>query len=88
MLAHIAKPVLEEADVRLSEPVRSITSSGAGVIVESSKSTIHCSTVVVTAPLGWLKRNQTCFKPHLPDRVSQAIDHIGYGSLEKVCRFE
>lgn len=40
--------------------------------------------VVVTAPLGWLKKNQKIFMPPLPERLSQAIDSIGYGSLEKI----
>lgn len=40
--------------------------------------------VVLTAPLGWLKRNRRVFSPELPLRISQAIDAIGYGNLEKI----
>jgi Flavin containing amine oxidoreductase len=40
--------------------------------------------VVVTCPLGWLKRNKSAFKPALPARMSSAIDNISYGRLEKV----
>lgn len=40
--------------------------------------------VIVTAPLGWLKRNQNIFSPPLPAPLSHAIDHLGYGNLEKV----
>lgn len=40
--------------------------------------------VVVTAPLGWLKRHLDAFEPHLPLRLSRAIESIGYGCLEKV----
>jgi Flavin containing amine oxidoreductase len=40
--------------------------------------------VVMTAPLGWLKRNKDVFIPALPPRLSQAIDSISYGDLEKV----
>ncbi|KAK5062974.1 hypothetical protein LTR84_005050 [Exophiala bonariae] len=41
--------------------------------------------VVVTAPLGWLKRNKdNVFTPALPARLSQAIDNINYGRLEKL----
>jgi len=32
--------------------------------------------VVVTCPLGWLKRNKQAFSPSLPSRLSQAIDNI------------
>jgi hypothetical protein len=42
--------------------------------------------VVMTNPLGWLKRNKEVFQPSLPVRFSEAIDAIGYGSLEKVCQ--
>lgn len=40
--------------------------------------------VVITCPLGWLKRHKSAFKPCLPPRLEQAIDSIGYGALEKV----
>ena len=40
--------------------------------------------VVVTMPLGWLKKNPRAFVPPLPDRLSRAIGNIGYGCLEKV----
>ena len=40
--------------------------------------------VVVTAPLGWLKAHkQTAFTPPLPRRLSEAMDNISYGRLEK-----
>lgn len=40
--------------------------------------------VIVTCPLGWLKRNKSAFVPELPPRISQAIDSLGYGNLDKV----
>jgi len=40
--------------------------------------------VVVTTPLGWLKKNKIAFLPPLPERLCLAIDNIGYGCLEKV----
>lgn len=40
--------------------------------------------VILTAPLGWLKRNRRIFSPELPPRLSQAINAIGYGNLEKI----
>jgi hypothetical protein len=40
--------------------------------------------VVVTAPLGWLKAHkETAFTPPLPQRLSEAMDNISYGRLEK-----
>ena len=40
--------------------------------------------VVVTAPLGWLKRNKEAFSPALPEDLRLAIDSISYGKLDKV----
>jgi Flavin containing amine oxidoreductase len=40
--------------------------------------------VVMTAPLGWLKRNIEIFTPPIPDNLETAIKGIGYGNLEKV----
>ena len=40
--------------------------------------------VVMTAPLGWLKKNLRAFEPPLPLRLCQAIRSVGYGCLEKV----
>ena len=39
--------------------------------------------VVVTSPLGWLKRNKRCL-PGLHPRIASAIESISFGRLEKV----
>ncbi|KAF2267557.1 putative flavin-containing amine oxidase [Lojkania enalia] len=39
--------------------------------------------VVVTAPLGWLKHHKDIFEPPLPPSLSNSIDHIFWGHLEK-----
>jgi hypothetical protein len=60
--------------------------------LDEAKISIHTSTsltqefdeVVVTAPLGWLKAHKkTAFIPPLPQRLSEAMDNISYGRLEK-----
>ncbi|MCJ1464560.1 hypothetical protein MMC07_003173 [Pseudocyphellaria aurata] len=40
--------------------------------------------VILTTPLGWLKRNKSAFSPALPPQLSRAIDNISVGYLEKV----
>ena len=40
--------------------------------------------IVITVPLGYLKRNLSVFSPPLPGRLRSAISHISYGRLEKV----
>ncbi|KAL8820391.1 MAG: hypothetical protein Q9223_001382 [Gallowayella weberi] len=40
--------------------------------------------VVITAPLGWLKRNENVFSPPLAPDISTAIHSLGYGNLDRV----
>lgn len=41
--------------------------------------------VVVTVPLGVLKRNIISFVPPLPERKVEAIKRVNFGVLNKVC---
>lgn len=88
MLGAVARPVLESATVRLNTRVSTIhgkSAVDAKVKLDTlGGQTLDFDEVVVTAPLGWLKQNLDAFDPPLPDRLSQAIGHIGYGCLEKV----
>ncbi|KAL6714192.1 hypothetical protein ACLMJK_008687 [Lecanora helva] len=43
----------------------------------------HFDDVVITTPLGWLKKHKDSIRPLHP-RVASAIDSISYGRLEKV----
>ena len=40
--------------------------------------------VIVTAPLGWLKRNENVFSPPLLPKISGAIRDLGYGNLDRI----
>jgi monoamine oxidase len=88
ILAAIAKPALKNAEIKFSTTVVKINSSdrigGKVALTTENGEKFHFDEVVVTAPLGWLKQNQDAFVPPLPPRLSQAIDSIGYGCLEKV----
>ncbi|KAF2087316.1 FAD/NAD(P)-binding domain-containing protein [Saccharata proteae CBS 121410] len=88
ILAHIAAPTLKNADVRFGQQVSKIISSGedqtSSVKVElSNGESLEFDEVVMTTPLGWLKRNKEAFIPPLPPRLSDAISNIGYGCLDK-----
>jgi hypothetical protein len=90
VLELVAKPVLAGADVRFEHIVTKITSEeedgNPKVIVENANGvTESFDEVVVTTPLGWLKRNQEVFEPELPKRIAEGIDSLGYGNLDKVC---
>jgi predicted NAD/FAD-dependent oxidoreductase len=53
-------------------------------ITSSTGKTYTHDEVVITCPLGWLKRNTKAFTPALPPRMSEAITNISYGRLEKL----
>lgn len=89
VLELVSKPALKGAKVVFEKKVTKISSKEANgrpeVIVESAdgrKETFD--EVVVTAPLGWLKRHKEAFEPDLPKRLQEAIDALGYGNLDKV----
>ncbi|KAH7050245.1 hypothetical protein B0J12DRAFT_573396 [Macrophomina phaseolina] len=92
ILDRIARPALEGADIKFGQRVKTIETiidnegneDGAVKVHLADGSSAVFDEVVMTAPLGWLKRNKdTAFKPALPDRVSRAIDNLGYGCLDK-----
>jgi len=89
VLARIAAPALEKADIKFGHKATRITSKGDGgtlkVDVElTDRDPMSFDEVVMTTPLGWLKRNQDAFVPSLPPRLIQGIESIGYGTLDKV----
>lgn len=44
----------------------------------------YCRQVIITVPLGCLKRNTIKFEPPLPDWKRQAIEQMGFGLLNKL----
>ncbi|KAI9663626.1 MAG: hypothetical protein M1821_007116 [Bathelium mastoideum] len=89
ILHRIAEPVAKADIIRYGHKVTSVVCSGSEeapqISVETSNGQKHAfDEVVVTTPLGWLKRNVNVFSPPLPLRLQQAIHAIGYGNLDKV----
>lgn len=89
VLARIAEPALKGADIKFGQKVTKTIAHGTEeaprVTVELAEGApMEFDEVVMTTPLGWLKRNKSAFEPELPARLSQAIDAIGYGHLDKV----
>jgi len=88
ILATIAKPALSRATVKfLTKVVQIETVDDFAQVLGENGLHEKFDEVVVTLPLGWLKINKIAFYPQLPTRLCQAIDAIGYGSLEKACNF-
>lgn len=98
ILAEVWKSALDEQkrgylEVKLETEVVHVDLLPEGAQSEQGRVTITTAggekqtfdDVVLTAPLGWLKRNKdTAFSPALPARLSQAIENISYGRLEKL----
>ncbi|PYH92078.1 amine oxidase [Aspergillus ellipticus CBS 707.79] len=89
ILKHVARAALHHADIRFNQPIVKIESEPRTSPSKVTLTTAHGESsqfdeVVVTCPLGWLKRNKAAFTPSLPPRLIQAIDSISYGRLEKV----
>lgn len=90
ILRKVAKSALAQADIQLSTKVTSIGSKPRDppqpslTVASSSNQTQSFDEVIVTCPLGWLKRNTAVFSPTLPSRIILSIEEISYGRLEKV----
>jgi predicted NAD/FAD-dependent oxidoreductase len=91
IFAEIARLPCEKATIRLNERVTTVKTTGrdvenSQVVLETEKGeSLAFDEVLMTTPLGWLKRNKdTVFQPSLPERLSAGIDEISVGHLEKV----
>ncbi|APA07616.1 hypothetical protein sscle_03g023860 [Sclerotinia sclerotiorum 1980 UF-70] len=85
VLAHVAKPALENAKIEFSTKVTRVETNpnSLAVFIDDGKK-LEFDEVVMTTPLGWLKKNKEAFQPELPSRFLSAIDSLGFGCLEKI----
>ena len=73
------------ADVRLGAAVTGIATTEADATVTLEVGTEETfDAVIVSVPLGVLKRGAITFTPALPDRKQRAIEDLGMGLLDKV----
>ncbi|KAF8247857.1 hypothetical protein K440DRAFT_628085 [Wilcoxina mikolae CBS 423.85] len=90
MLDILAVPAQKAGVIQLSTPITSITTAKTqfpgqrGVLLTSPNATYSVDSVIVTVPLGCLKRNTVTFNPPLPERIKRSISSLSYGHLEKV----
>jgi monoamine oxidase len=81
----LADAMASGVDVRLGRPVSEIALAQDGALVTTADGTVEKSThVVVTVPLGVLKRGLPRFSPALPPNRRAAIERLGFGRFEKV----
>lgn len=76
-------------DVSLEEQVLAIEHGASGAIVSTPTRSIQVDHVVVTVPIGVLRRNAILFSPGLPSPISKAIERLRLSTVEKiVLRFQ
>jgi monoamine oxidase len=80
----IARGLARNLDVRLNHLVRAVDFSKTEVRVSSNGGVFSANHVIVTLPLGVLKRGGVRFTPQLPQAKRDAITQLGMGLLNKV----
>jgi phytoene dehydrogenase-like protein len=87
VLDAVSRPAREGAEIKLGcKVVKMVSDEGGGKVTARTEKGEEFSfdELVVTAPLGWLKRNLDSFEPRMPARFEEAVSALGYGSLDKV----
>ena len=70
--------------VRTGYQVESIDWSNASVVIQTNRGVFRADRVILTLPLGVLKKGSVAFDPVLPESKLAAIEDIGMGCLNKV----
>lgn len=90
ILDRISKTATERAELLLGRRVVSIrtpeerTSGKQSCVTTDDGSVREFDEVVMSTPLGWLKKYPECFNPSLPPRLNAAINNLTLSQLEKV----
>ena len=86
ILGEISRIALTHQAIQFNTEITHFTRTPDTVGVTTSQGERHShDEVVVTCPLGWLKRHHSStFTPPLPPRLTTAINNISYGRLEKL----
>ena len=73
-------------DIRTGAAVARVDYGGPGVVLTTAAGeSMEAASVVVTVPLGVLKKGAVTFTPALPPETQVAIDSLGMGVLNKTC---
>ena len=82
----IVRVLASGLDIRTGQAVSSIDYRGQDVILNTAAGdTIEADFVVVTVPLGVLKKNSVTFIPELPPTKQRALAGLQMGVLNKTC---
>lgn len=70
--------------INLNTTVQSIDYRKKTIKIDTNKGVFEAQKVIITIPLGVLKKGMIQFEPTLPAHKQAAIENIGFGNLEKV----
>jgi hypothetical protein len=90
ILHEISKPAVEGANILLQKKVLGVATPASRdkeqkvSLTTEDGDTHEFDEVVMTTPLGWLKKHLDIFSPPLPDRIAAAVANISLSQLEKV----
>ena len=76
--------VAENLDIKLNQIVKKITYNNQGVVVTTNQGNFSAEKVIITLPLGVLKKGSVEFSPSLPEPKVNAINRLGMGVLNKL----
>jgi polyamine oxidase len=82
-----AGPLLKDPSmIRLGETVKNITwgDTNSSTVVQTQNAAYVADAVIVTVPLGCLRRNMISFSPPIPASIQHGINSFSYGALGKV----
>jgi monoamine oxidase len=71
-------------NIETSQKVSAIAYDAEGVTLTANGKDSRYDVVIVTLPLGVLKRNEVLFDPVLPKKKREAISKLGMGTLDKL----
>ncbi len=83
-MAAIVDKLAEGSEVRLNAPVSAVEWGSKGCWVTTPQGRLEADRVLVTLPVGVLKKGKVAFAPALPEWKQKAISHLDMGNLKKV----
>jgi monoamine oxidase len=80
----IIQPLAEGLDIRLNQIVKKVEYGNQGVTVTSNNGIFQSDKVIITLPLGVLKKNTVKFYPPLPQWKQSAINRLDMAVFNKL----
>lgn len=86
MIDEIAKPLVQAGAIALETVVKRVNWTTNPIVIETSRGNFAAREVVCTFPLGVLKDGgkEGLFVPDLPADKQEAIESLGFGTLDKM----